>query len=315
MSFLDIGNSRDRDAIVADYLEVKNRLKKRKFAKRINASYRKRYLEETFKPITKTSKEAAEKLAEELAPLKKELYDLSSILRPKATDQREREAETSGSNSTDESKNSTEEDASDDFGPLTNEFLDLYRDESVRRLELDTIFGLRKVNGIWMIGSETVTIGPNDTLQIFKGSEFDATPGFWSLVTRKYPRGYYSEEDLSQYKELLHETNALYKDYDPTTRRPHLTSSRKWTSILRPIWHEFRESRAIDRSNDQNTSRITGEGIKRYLQKNESTYNLKKMRGGTTQIGPSYSNLTRRDGMYLQRFGSKNVLPLLEWTL
>ncbi len=121
----------------------------------------------------------------------------------------------------------------------------MYRDDTIRQSELDTTFGLRKVDDVWKIGNETVKIGPNDKLRIVEGAEFDATPGFWSLVTRKVPRDY-TERDLSRYKVLLHETDALYKDYNPDQNYPRSEGSMKWATILRSIWQEFRSSKGFN---------------------------------------------------------------------
>ena len=89
MSFLNIKDIKKRDAVVEEYEELKKRLKKRNLAKRMGTNYRRRYLEKTFTPITKTSKEAAEKITDELKPIQKKLADLNSLIaRPKAVAKR-----------------------------------------------------------------------------------------------------------------------------------------------------------------------------------------------------------------------------------
>ena len=69
-----------------------------------------------------------------------------------------------------------------------------------------------------MIGDKRVFLNPDDSMLI-DGETYDGTPGFWSLVTRKVPKSY-TQDDLDRYKELLHETHVLHRDYDKYSRRP-----------------------------------------------------------------------------------------------
>ena len=105
------------------------------------------------------------------------------------------------------------------------------------------------------------------------------TAGFWSLVTEKNPRNYTSD-DLSRYKELLHETSTLHKDYDPLSHYPGATKSAKWRRVFAPIWHEFRETGVVedvDAITDVDDN-VDGDGIKMYLRKSGKCYNLKKQK-------------------------------------
>ena len=189
-------------------------------------------------------------------------------------------------------------------------FLDIYSDDRSRKAKLDTIFGLRKEGEVWKIGDKRVTIGPDDSMLVGDVT-FSSTPGFWSLVTERYPRNYTSK-DLSSYKELLHETNALYQEYDPSTNRPRASSSHKWKMILTRIWQQFKETGVVtmdefdnESGYDADTSRTNGEGMKMYLHKDGLSYDLKKTRDGAMHISPR-PNLTDvyGDGLYLRRAGS-----------
>ncbi len=301
--------------MVGEYLALRYRLKQRNRTKRIDTNYCKQYLEKTFTPITKTSKEAAEKIADQLKLLGKELRSL--IAKPKLVAKRriKRESEESNEESPSESEESNEESSSEseeskeessseseeeeeeewkvpyNFGPLSEKLLDTFKDEKTRKKDLDTTFGLRKEGETWKIGSEVATVGPDDSIHV-GGVTFPATRGFWSLVTDKEPRDYTSE-DLSLYKELLYETNALYEEYDPWTHYPRSSGSYKWATILAPIWREFRKSGVVvaadnlDESGyDADSSKIIGEGIKMYMQKDGISYDLKKTKDGAMYISP-----------------------------
>ena len=312
MSFLNIKDKRKREETIEEYLALMDRLKRRNIEEKVGKKYYQQYLEEKYEPVVNSNKEMAEKIADELKPIKKELADLNSLItRPKLVAKRrmKRQIEPDNAESNDEEE---EEDwkVPYGFGPLSAKFLDIYSDDRSRKAKLDTIFGLRKEGEVWKIGDKRVTIGPDDSMLVGDVT-FSATPGFWSLVTERYPRNYTSK-DLSLYKELLHETNALYQEYDPATNRPRASSSHKWKMILTRIWQQFKETGVVtmdefdDESGyDADTSRTNGEGMKMYLHKDGLSYDLKKTRDGAMHISPR-PNLTDvyGDGLYLRRAGS-----------
>ena len=312
MSFLNIKDKRKREETIEEYLALMDRLKRRNIEEKVGKKYYQQYLEEKYEPVVNSNKEMAEKIADELKPIKKELADLNSLItRPKLVAKRrmKRQIEPDNAESNDEEE---EEDwkVPYGFGPLSAKFLDTYSDDRSRKVKLDTIFGLRKEGEVWKIGDKRVTIGPDDSMLVGDVT-FSATPGFWSLVTERYPRNYTSK-DLSLYKELLHETNALYQEYDPSTNRPRASSSHKWKMILTRIWQQFKETGVVtmdefdDESGyDADTSRTNGEGMKMYLYKDGLSYDLKKTRDGAMHISPR-PNLTDvyGDGLYLRRAGS-----------
>ena len=312
MSFLNIKDKRKREETIEEYLALMDRLKRRNIEEKVGKKYYQQYLEEKYEPVVNSNKEMAEKIADELKPIKKELADLNSLItRPKLVAKRrmKRQIEPDNAESNDEEE---EEDwkVPYGFGPLSAKFLDIYSDDRSRKAKLDTIFGLRKEGEVWKIGDKRVTIGPDDSMLVGDVT-FSATPGFWSLVTERYPRNYTSKY-LSLYKELLHETNALYQEYDPSTNRPRASSSHKWKMILTRIWQQFKETGVVtmdefdDESGyDADTSRTNGEGMKMYLYKDGLSYDLKKTRDGAMHISPR-PNLTDvyGDGLYLRRAGS-----------
>ena len=312
MSFLNIKDKRKREETIEEYLALMDRLKRRNIEEKVGKKYYQQYLEEKYEPVVNSNKEMAEKIADELKPIKKELADLNSLItKPKLVAKRrmKRQIEPDNAESNDEEE---EEDwkVPYGFGPLSAKFLDIYSDDRSRKAKLDTIFGLRKEGEVWKIGDKRVTIGPDDSMLVGDVT-FSATPGFWSLVTERYPRNYTSK-DLSLYKELLHETNALYQEYDPSTNRPRASSSHKWKMILTRIWQQFKETGVVtmdefdDESGyDADTSRTNGEGMKMYLHKDGLSYDLKKTRDGAMHISP-HPNLTDvyGDGLYLRRAGS-----------
>ena len=103
---------------------------------------------------------------------------------------------------------------------------------------------------------------PDDSMVV--GNEiYEGTPGFWSLVVEKNPKSF-TLTDYKRYKELLHETSALHQEYNPLSHHPRANKSKKWKTILAPIWREFQEEGIVEEDNE---SDVPGDGIKMYLQR------------------------------------------------
>ena len=170
------------------------------------------------------------------------------------------------------------------------------------------------------------------------------TPGLCSLITDKVPKNY-DERDLERYKELLHETSALYQDYNPYNKYPRARRSKKWTNILGPIWNEFQftglvsEDRddAILQGDDENDSdeeechsssvldndkfRESGDGLKMYLQKNGRCFDVQRSGKGIKFNPPPRLAGIPGNGLYLRAgssvYNGEGLLlgPILGWKL
>ena len=57
------------------------------------------------------------------------------------------------------------------------------------------------------------------------------------LITHKKPKDY-SPQDLTAYKNLMVQTNAIYQNDDPATESGCSNKSDKWKNIQKPIWEE-----------------------------------------------------------------------------
>ena len=314
MSFLNIKDQKERDAVIKEYLAVKEKIKNNDRAARGNITERRHYLEREYKPVVESNKEMAEKITNRLIPIQKELNNLAAKLTPNkigVTDVENTEDVTI------QSKRAAKREASDGentegvevykveehkFGPLATKFLNMWMNEDTRKRKIDSVFGIRKADDSWKIGNKRVTIDVEDNLVV--GDEtYKGTAGFWSLVTEKNPRNYTSD-DLDRYKELLHETSALHQDYDPLSSYPRASKSNKWKRVLAPIWNEFRKTGVVEDYDaitdvDDNAD---GDGIKMYLRKSGKCYNLKKTKDGGMHIS-SRPKLTSvyADGLYLRR--------------
>ena len=313
MSFLNIKNRREREATIKNYLATMERIKKRNLDDRTNAIDYRRQLAEDYEPVVASTKEMAEKITDQLIPIKNDLGNLNALIsRPKAISRKKQiigvkrrlSEETDGElNEVEDDipikEEAEEEEEKPSLGPKSMKFLNTLRDDVNRKENIDDIFGIRKEGNIWKIGNKRVTLNPDDSM-VVEEEIYEGTPGFWSLVVEKNPKTF-SPTDYKRYKELLHETSALHQEYNPLSHYPRANKSKKWKKILAPIWREFQEEGIVE---EEETDK-SGEGVKMYLQKEGKCYDLKKTVHGALQISPR-PKLTGvcGDGLYLRYPGS-----------
>ena len=152
---------------------------------------RHRDLEETLQPVIASNEKMAQDITKYLAPITEGMEEINrniemkkETLRPKIGSKRRL--------------------ISGDYGSLAESFLRKYMDDAV-----DRSFGIRYENGHFMMGDKILKLyGDNIMLddEVYVG-----TSGLWTLITDKSPKTY-TKEDNERYKELLHETNVMYRD-------------------------------------------------------------------------------------------------------
>ena len=324
MSFLNIKDKSQRDKTIKEYLALKKRLKERNQLERQDVQDYHYDLKQQYEPLVASHERMTQDITEHLVPIKDELHQLTSLARPTLTAVRTGDKRRIKS----EPEHQPEKrEAIDKFGPLSQEFLSNYMDEEKRKRKIDTSFGIRYENDVWKIGNKRVLLNPDDSMLV-DGESYEGTPGFWSLVTEKDPSNY-TNEDLSRYKELLHEASVLHQDYDRYVQYPRANRSKKWTKILAPIWQEFRNEGIVpdagteededdedgyetpptgDELDEINTDETTedevGHGLKMYFQKKGRCYALSKTTDGGIKFHPRPKLAgVRGNGLYL-RHGS-----------
>jgi hypothetical protein len=69
------------------------------------------------------------------------------------------------------------------------------------------------------------------------GHRYEATEGLMELLTKKDPDiDKIIEEDYEDYKEILFNTNALYQNFDPSTRRLNSNKTEMWKLITTKLF-------------------------------------------------------------------------------
>lgn len=123
------------------------------------------------------------------------------------------------------------------IGPIAQKYLPRAKDNK---------FGLywNKHKKSFMIGDK-ITVIDNDDL-IVNNKKYNGTLGLWRLIT--YPdkpdNNLYDQNDLNTYSKILWETNSIFKNNDPNTKKPKSSKGDKYMNLIKPIW-ESKEGSGI----------------------------------------------------------------------
>ena len=237
MSFLKINDPLKRDAIVKEYLELKNRIGGNLLSERVGESQLQTDLSKFYRPITETQKATTREITEGLKPVRKgletireQIYDIPDIIEDREAIKRyEKELE-------------EEEEDEEKFGIQPKYYLD--QDDN------DEIFGVRKVKSRYYIGNKRVTFEDDDIIIKETGRKFSGTPGLWGLITSKDPDKDlidWTKNDRDNYDKLMLITNALHKGYNQR-KGPRSNRGPKWVNILSTIWFNKEPKRGYEGS-------------------------------------------------------------------
>ena len=239
MSFLKINDPLKRDAIVKEYLELKNRIRGNLLSERIGESQLQTDLSKFYKPITETQKTTAREITEGLKPvregletIRKEVHDIPGIVSDMEAVKRYGQ----------EKQEEEEEEDEEKFGIQPKYYLD--QDDN------DEIFGIYKVKSRYYIGNKRVTFEDDDIIIKETGRRFSGTPGLWGLITSKNPDKDlidWTKDDRNNYDQLMLITNALHKKYNQR-KGPRSNRGDKWKNILSTIWFNEKPKKGYEGS-------------------------------------------------------------------
>ena len=239
--FLNIKDPEERDKQMMEYLALKKRLKEQNMKKRGDYMDHRREMEANFAPIIDSTGKSTDAITNELQAIRRNIPIIpvaKTELEPLYSD-------------------------------LAEEFLNRYMDP---KGEVDTTFGIRFENGSPMIGRKMIKIKGNDI--VVDGDIYHGTPGLWSLITDKHPQ-HFTETDFTWYKDILHQTSALHQDYI-RYNNPRASKSKKWTSILRPIWNEIQVTGWGDNDGEESGSEYSEDSLLdlQYISSNLQHYSM-----------------------------------------
>ena len=244
MSFIKVKDPRKREELVRDFIETRKRIKDNFVARKVGESEYQTGLTKLFKPVTETQKATAKEITEaqkatvekirgELLPIKESIEGLpGAISFPAYPDlemiEEEKEEET---------EEETEEEKKD-VGSLAKSYL-IY----AMGKDSDRSFGIYPdENNKPKIGSKRLIVKGNDIM--IDDKTYPGTPGLWELIVSKEPqKGKYTEDDYLNYVNLLVQTNTIHRKNNPNSPKPKSSKSKKWTTLISPVWEHIRESK------------------------------------------------------------------------
>ncbi|KAL4104413.1 hypothetical protein QTP88_004586 [Uroleucon formosanum] len=117
-----------------------------------------------------------------------------------------------------------------------------YSSTALASLPKNNAFGINynKITKQHSLGKEIITFNLDNI--ILKGKERKITPGMWCLLTESnVPNANdYTKEDLDKYKQLLIETDSIYKNNDRSTGGAKSSGGDKYMKLISPIWKEIK---------------------------------------------------------------------------
>lgn len=113
----------------------------------------------------------------------------------------------------------------DTLGPIAGKYLKKYFNK--------TSCDIYERNNKFFIGNKEAKIDNDDI--IIDEKKYKGTSGLWELLTNNIPKDY-SQDDLTNYGNILHSTNAMYRNFDSTQNNPRSSNSYKWKNIVGDIW-------------------------------------------------------------------------------
>ena len=269
MSFLKINDPLKRDAIVKEYLDLKNRIRSNLLSERIGESQLQTDLSKFYRPITETQKATTREITEGLKPIserleniRREVHDIPGTISTeiaikkyekelKEEEKRKKELEKKD----EEDEEEEEEDKYKHLGETAFKYL-----HNKGSYKSDLPFGIHEGNdGFYYLGAEKIPNTPNtynlnskykltiaDDNIVVDDEKFIGTPGLWELIMADVPdpKLIDSNNDYNSYKRLLKKTNTLHHNFDPNNPYPRASTSYKWKEILSPIWEEIKKEKA-----------------------------------------------------------------------
>ena len=220
MSFIKVKDPRKREELIRDFIETRKRIKDNFIAKKVGEAEYQTGLTKLFKPVTETqkatAKETAEKITQELLPIKEGIKGLPGAISEGFP-----------------ALGITEEQIKEkNLGPIVLGALEYLKPEK------KTTFGMYFKDGDFRIGDKKVDI-KGDDIKI-EDKEYTGTPGLWELIMKDNPQNF-TEEDYLNYGRILKQTNTIYQKNNPNQNRAKSSGGDKWKKLIKPIWEDIKK--------------------------------------------------------------------------
>ena len=249
MSFIKVKDPRKREELIRDFIETRKRIKDNFIAKKVGEIEYQTGLTKLFKPITEAQKATAEKITQELLPIKEGIEGLPGAIMFPAYPALEM----------------TEEKITN-IGPTASKYLlPTFRQKATQS---DIKPGDPK-GTFFKIGETPIKIENDDI--IIKDVRFKGTDGLWELITSKDIPNIekYNAIDLQDYITIMHVTKATY---DKNNKR--VGGNNKMKNLIKPfakaleegggerLIYKIRKHFGYDEEDDDSQPSTSGQGLK-----------------------------------------------------
>ena len=213
MSFIKVKDPRKREELIRDFIETRKRIKDNFIAKKVGEAEYQTGLTKLFKPVTETQKatakeitEAAEKITQELLPIKEGIEKLPGAISEGFP-----------------ALGMTEEELIK-IGPIARKYIQSNLGRATTKA------GLYSEDDNLKIGYRPVKIENDDI--IIDDERFKGTVGLWKLITSKDipDKTEYGAKDLADYITIMHFTKATY---DKNNKR--VGGNDKMNKLIKPF--------------------------------------------------------------------------------
>jgi hypothetical protein len=219
--FLQIDDPKKRDKIVEDFLKTRKNIKQNfEQDKRLNIGFREE-TQKLFKPIT-------ESITEQKASILNKISDNEKLL---ASNQGKIYQKLKELPAITESKHI-----------MVSDLIKNYLSDNTERSNAGYSIRYDATNKQHTIGNSVIKFD-NNVMEI-AGHRYEATEGLMELLTKKDPdMSKVIEEYKEDYKRILNDTNAIYRNFDPNTKKVNSDRSEKWNIISTELFpNKFKKS-------------------------------------------------------------------------
>ena len=218
MSFIKVKDPRKREELIRDFIETRKRIKDNFIAKKVGEAEYQTGLTKLFKPVTETqkatAKETAEKITQELLPIKEGIEKLPGAI-----------SEAGQSLSEGFPALGMTEEELIKIGPIARKYIQSNLGRATTRA------GLYSEDDNLKIGYRPVKIENDDI--IINDERFKGTPGLWELITSNNipEKEKYGATDLRDYITIMNITKATY---DKNNKRIG-GKNNKMNNLIKPL--------------------------------------------------------------------------------
>ena len=205
MAFIDIKDPRQRDKLVADYLNTIKHVQQQNEDERAVGLAIQVDLETTFNPVIKATEKSTKAITKELIPLREEIKNINKPKPPAAASRKRTWDVTNGLTAIDY-------------------YLNKYGQKG-----LDKYYGIQQDDDKLVMGDKDVTVDDDSNISV-DDVTYKGTPGLWMLIMTASPNPKsYTNEDFENYRDLVKRTNVMQhpRGIQEGISRPAQTYKRK----------------------------------------------------------------------------------------